>query len=288
MRTLVNIFEGIFNQREDTVRDQGIILTPNSAFNKEWALQVRPERLRLFDIKNKLLYIGGENIGKFDTISINCEKPLINYLSSVEGIYAGCILQIFSKKLDPTMLGPVISAYQYIILQNISKINSVHFKGKLNTTLSLYNCGVLYDCTLDNVTDFSCLNPSQINVFKKCNAPDLIYIFIQGQDLFKNGWPEFEQLINWDQLIPPTNLRTDRSISLNPKSLSKIASILKYSTRYSWGRAIEIPMAAQYSEIIKHLFPGCNFPSLTNIRISDNNVVLDIKQNNNLVVMYKK
>ena len=288
MRQLTNIFEGIFSQSEDAVVDHGIILDPNSVFNKEWVLQVRPENLRLFDIKDKLLCIGGENARKFDAIIINCEKPLTNYLSSIEGIYTGGILQISGKKLDPTMLGPVISAYQYISLQNISKINNIHFGGKLNTTLSLDNCGVLDNCTLDNITDFSCLNPLQINVFKKCNAPNLIYIFIQGHDLFKNGWSGFEKLVDWNQLIPPTNLRTDQPVSLNPKSLSKIASILKYSTKYSWGRSIEIPMAAQYGEIIKRLFPGCKFPSLTNIRISDNNVILSIKPNNNLVVMYKK
>lgn len=288
MRSITNIFEGIFNQREDAVLDHGIISDPNSVFNKEWALQVRPENLRLFNIKDKLLCIGGENVRKFDTISINCEKPLTNYLSSIEGIYVGGILQIFGKKLDPTMLGPVISAYRYISLQNISKINNIHFKGKLNTTLSLDNCGVLDDCTLDDITDFSCLNPSQIDVFKKCNAPNLIYIFMQGHDLFKNGWPEFEKLVDWDQLVPPTNLQTDQPISLNPKSLSKIASILKYSTKYSWGRTIKIPMAVQYSEIIKHLFPRCKFPNLTNMRISDNNVILDIRPDNNLTVMYKK
>lgn len=288
MRPLTNIFEGIFSQGEGDVLDHGIILNPDSAFNKEWALQVRPENLRLFDIKDRLLHIGGENIKRTTLVFIDCEKPLTNYLSSVEGIYTGGVLQISGKKLDPTMLGSVISAYQYISLQNISKINSIHFKGKSNTTLSLDNCGILDDCTLDNITDFSCLNPSQINVFKKCNAPDLIYIFMQGHDLFKNGWSEFEKLVDWDQLIPPTNLRTDQLVSLNPKSLSKIASILKYSTRYSWGRKIEIPMVVQYGEIIKHLFPGCKFPSLTDIRISDNNVILDIRPDNNLVKMYKK
>lgn len=288
MRQLTNIFEGIFSQGEGDVLDHGIILNPDSAFNKEWALQVRPENLRLFDIKDRLLHIGGENIKRTTLVFIDCEKPLTNYLSSVEGIYTGGVLQISGKKLDPTMLGPVISAYRYISLQNISKINSIHFGGKLNTTLSLDNCGILDDCTLDNITDFSCLNPLQINVFKKCNAPDLIYIFMQGHDLFKNGWSEFEKLVDWDQLIPPTNLRANQPISLNPKSLSKIASILKYSTKYSWGRKIEIPMVVQYGEIIKHLFPGCKFPSLTDIRISDNNVILDIRPDNNSVKMYKK
>lgn len=288
MRQLTNIFEGIFSQGEGDVLDHGIILNPDSAFNKEWALQVRPENLRLFDIKDRLLHIGGENIKRTTLVFIDCEKPLTNYLSSVEGIYTGGVLQISGKKLDPTMLGPVISAYRYISLQNISKINSIHFGGKLNTTLSLDNCGILDDCTLDNITDFSCLNPLQINVFKKCNAPDLIYIFMQGHDLFKNGWSGFEKLVDWDQLVPPTNLQTDQLVSLNPKSLSKIASILKYSTKYSWGRKIEIPMVVQYGEIIKHLFPGCKFPSLTDIRISDNNVILDIRPDNNSVKMYKK
>lgn len=288
MKSIANIFEGIFNQREDAVLDHGIILDPNSIFNKEWALQVRPENLRLFDIKDKLLCIGGENVRKFDAIIINCEKPLTNYLSSIEGIYTGGILQISGKKLDPTMLGTVISAYRYISLQNISKINSIHFKGKLNTTLSLDNCGVLDDCTLDDITEFSYLNAKRINTFKKCSAPDLIYIYMQGQDIFKNGWPEFEKLVDWDQLVPPTNLQMNRPVSLNPKNLSKIASILKYPTKYSWGRAIEIPMTVRYGEIIKYLFPGCSFPSLTDIRINDNNVMLDIRPGNNLVKMYKK
>lgn len=287
MKQLVDIFESIFDKNKDHLENHIIFDDPNSAFNKEWAVQISPENAHKFNIENNILHIGGEYINDTSTIYIDCKIPLTDYFSSIRGIYTKGNLQINGKKLDPSILGLTISAHGHINLQNILKINNINFKGESNSIISLYHCGILENCTMNGIKTLY-LDTIRINMFKNCNAPDLTKIFIEKSGLFKRGWPKLEKLIDWNQLVPPTNLRTRQTISLNPQSLSKIASILKYSTKYSWGRVIEIPTVVPCNKIVEYLFPGCNFPKLSMIRVVDDIIVLKIHPISNLIKIYKK
>lgn len=305
MKTIANIFEGIFDQNTDRLESRAMLDDPNSAFNKEWGSQIsipkaRSNDFKKFEISNNLLGIG---IDAFDTrdpfdiretITINYKYPLTKYLPDIGGIRVNCTLDIHMKgyALTPNIFGPIISSYMFTHIDGADSIHDVQFKGHadkdIHKKLEAFNCIDFSNCIFDGITQIKIDHVPQISRFTKCKSDTLLRIDITGDDVFKNSWPEFENLIDYDKLGSPVNKQTGKPVSARIMDLSKIASIMKYRHKYSWENYKEIPLITSGQNIVKKLFPNCNFPRLESMTITGAYAFLNINIKKNLCFMMSR
>lgn len=296
MKWLTNIFEGIFDQNTDQLENRVMLDDPDSTFNKEWGsrvsiFQMHSNDFKKFEISDNLLDIGVGIFNTNDTVSIYYKHPLTKYLPDIGGIRANCALCIHMGcyPLTPNIFGPIISSYRFIHVGGANSIHGIQFKEyadkDIYKKLEVLDCIDFSNCIFDGITRIKIDRAPQISKFTKCKSDTLFYIDIKGDDVFENSWSEFENLIDYDRLELPVNKQTGKSVSTRILNLPKMASIMKYRRKYSWGNYKEIPLTAGGQNIVKKLFPGCNFPHLESIDITGPYAFLSINIKKNLCFM---
>lgn len=294
MKWLTNIFEGIFDQNTDRLENRAMLDDPNSAFNKEWADQIFTSRFKKFEILDNLLNIGVNTIGNSDPLSINYRYPLLKYLPDINGIHTDGILHIYMRNniLTPDKFGNIISSYQYIYIDKVPSIRDMRFIATagidINPRLDVVGCMDFVNCIFDGITGIKIDYATPMSNFIKCKSNTLHRIEVFGNDVFKNSWPEFENLIDYDRLELPVNKQTGKPVSARIMNLPKMASIMKYRHKYSWENYKEIPLTTSGQNIVKKLFPSCNFPHLESINITGSHAFLCINIKKNLCFMMSR
>ena len=95
-------------------------------------------------------------------------------------------------------------------------------------------------------------------------------------NIFKTDWQPLIDVIDWDAIKVPVDVKTSRPMDLSKKSLQRLVSAVKYVYKYDWrGKGI-LPLKETGSKLIKKLFPDCKFSSLKKITIEDDNTLLVI------------
>lgn len=296
MKSIANIFEGIFDQNADRLENHAMLDDPNSAFNKEWGSRVfvpesHSNSFKKFEILDNLLIIGDDTIDIRDTVTVYYKYPLTKYLPDIGGIRTNCALNIHMRghSLSPDIFGPIISSYMYIYIDGLSSIRDMQFEGNaigdINKKMEIYDCINFSNCIFDGITRIEINRVSQISQFTKCKSDTLLRIDITGDDVFKNSWPEFESLVDYDKLDLPVNKQTGKPASTRIMNLPKMASIMKYWRKYSWETYKEIPLNVNGQSIVKKLFPSCHFPHLESMAIIGSYASLNINIKKNLCYM---
>lgn len=278
MKSIASIFEGIFDQNTDRLENRAMLDDPNSEFSKEWGSQVfvshpHSNDFKKFEISDNLLIIGDDTIDMRDTVTVYHKYPLTKYLPDIGGIRTNGALNIHMRghSLTPDIFGGTISSYMYIYIDGLSSIHDMQFEGNaigdINKKMDIYDCINFSNCIFDGITQIGINHVPQISNFTKCKSDTLLRMSIEGDDIFKNQWPEFENLVDYNALDLPVNGQTGKQISTRIMNLPKMANIVKYCTKYTWGNHKAIPLNVSGQNIVKKLFPGCHFPCLENIAV---------------------
>lgn len=276
MKNITDIFEGIFDQNTDQLENSAMIDDPNSEFNKEWTSQFNDTSELKIKFDNPVLHIDGKHMFGF---TINLETPVTKFIPDVkETVFErNTVIYMHGRNFDKTFFGGVIQVnHGSMTIINAPVVDGIEFKTNIYSNVECSQCNLFKNCIIKNTDSLLLKNDNGICTIKNCDAPDIRTIEFKGANIFKTDWQPLIDVIDWDAIKAPIDVKTSRSIDLSKKSLQRLVSAVKYVYKYDWrGKGI-LPLKEMGNKLTKKLFPDCDFSSLKKITIEDNDTLLVI------------
>lgn len=275
MRSIANIFESIFNQDEKTIEAHASIADKNSPFWTDWASQFSGSQKMEFKANGSTLYINSSGLLAFRA---DLYHPVSNYIPNIQKtvLEKDTSLNLHGGVLDQSFLGKTIRVSNGIILiVDTMQVHNITFQLE-KKSLTCNDCGGFINCKFENVDQLYMANDNYGYQLQDCYSDSVETIFFKGPKVFKSEWKELSDAIDWNAIDPPIDLQKSQPVSLSKKSIPRLASIVKYMSKYSWQGHCDLPLKISGDELIKKLFHGSSFPKLSNIYIKDRDVLLNI------------
>lgn len=276
MKNITDIFEEIFDRGPGKMDRIIMIDDPDSEFNKEWTSQFNDASELKIKFDNSVLHIDGKHMFGF---FINLKTPVTKFMPDVKEtvLERNAVIDMHGRNFDKTFFGSTIQVnHGSMIINNAPVVDGIEFKTSIFGNVECSQCNLFKNCIIKNTDSLLLKNDNGICTIKNCDAPDIKAIEFKGINIFKTDWQPLIDVIDWDAIKAPIDVKTSRSMDLSKKSLQRLVSAVKYVYKYDWRGSGILPLKEMGDKLTKKLFPDCDFSSLRKITIEDNDTLLVI------------
>lgn len=282
MKTLTNIYEGIFDTDTTSLEGNAMIVDPTSDFNRGWVNTVMwgkfgrsgiipSKNQQEFEYKNDVLTVTSRVAG----LAINPYKTttkLVDVFPDIKGfkIDAPIIFDSRWMKIDQTVLGREITCKDKITF-HAREVENVDIE---ITNASGHNGNVYFTDTISvknvsvkGVQEIRFNNDDLPNV-DGLKSPDLQSITIYSLDILEENPAELNNLIDWSSVPEVIDKKTNTPARVPKWNIKKIVAIANNPKRYQCSNEYQLAPGKHITDVFKSI----KCPRLNTVEIMNNNV----------------
>lgn len=282
MKTLTNIYEGIFDTDTTSLEGNAMIVDPASDFNRGWVNTVMwgkfvrsgiipSKNQQEFEYKNDVLTVTSKVAG----LAINPYKTttkLADVFPNIKGfkIDAPLVFDHRWMKIDQTVLGREITCKDKI---------TFHAKEVENVDIEITNAsghnGNIYFMDTISVKNVSVRGVQEIRFnnddlpnVEGFESPDLQSITIYSLDILEENPAELNNLIDWSSVPEVIDKKTNTPARVPKWNIKKIVAIANNPKRYQCSNEYQLAPGKHITDVFKSI----KCPRLNTVEIMNNNV----------------